>query len=107
MHYSVIRPDHESYLAVVESRPPLEVERNAETTEESVVAVDRRLDEVHRGRADEGGDEDVPWLVVEALGRVDLEDAAVPEHRDPLPERHGLRLVVRDIERRRAASRMQ
>ena len=39
-----------------------------------VAAVDRRLDEVHRRRADEGGDEEVARVRVEPLRLVDLDD---------------------------------
>jgi hypothetical protein len=67
-----------------------------------LASVDRRLDEVHRRRADEAGDEQVARLLVEPLRRVDLQDAAVAHDRDALPERHRLDLVVRDVDRRDA-----
>ena len=41
-------------------------------------------------------------MVVEPLRRVDLLDDAEAEHGDALAERHRLRLVVRDVERRHA-----
>ena len=75
--------------------------------EANLVAVDRRLDEVHRRRADEPGDEDGPRLLVEALRRVDLEDPAVSHDRDALSERHRLDLVVRDVDRRDAEPRVE
>ena len=62
--------------------------------------LDRRLDEVHRGRSDEGGDEDVLRAVVEILRRVDLLEKAVAHDGDPLAERHRLDLVVRHVHRR-------
>ena len=65
-------------------------------------AVEVGLDEIHRRRADEPGDEEVARLLVENLRRVDLEDVAVSHHGDPLAERHRLDLVVRDVDRRDA-----
>ena len=61
-----------------------------------------RLDEVHRGRADERGDEEVLRPAVERLRRVDLLDASVAHHRDALAERHRLDLVVGHVDGRRA-----
>ena len=56
-----------------------------------------RLDEVHRRRADEPGDEQVARPLVQRLRRVDLEDVTVPHDRDALPQRHRLHLVVRHV----------
>ena len=41
-------------------------------------------------------------LAEQRLGRVDLLQHAVAQHRDPLAERHRLDLVVRDVDRRHA-----
>ena len=71
------------------------------------VAVEPRLDEIHRRRADERGDEEVDRVAVQRLRRVDLLDLAVAHHRHPLPERHRLDLVVRDVDGRRAEPRVQ
>ena len=46
-------------------------------------------------------------MVVEPLRRVDLEDSPAVQDRDPLPERHGLDLVVRDVDGGHAESRVQ
>ena len=59
-----------------------------------------RADEVHRGRADELGDEEVDGAVVEPLRRVELLQHAVAHHGDAVAERHRLALVVRDVDRR-------
>ncbi len=59
-------------------------------------------DEVHRGRADELGDEQVARPLVELLRRRDLLEEAVPHHRDAIAHRHRLGLVVRDVDRRDA-----
>ena len=59
-------------------------------------------DEVHRGRADEAGHEQVHRVFVEDLGRVDLLDDPGAHHRDAVTEGHGLGLVVGDVEHRRA-----
>ena len=75
------------------------VERHAVLAEDDRVAVDRRLDEVHRRRADERGDEEVSRLGVEPLRRVDLQQPPVAHDGDPLPEGHRLDLVVGHVER--------
>src|SRR5947208_457104 len=56
--------------------------------------------EVPRGRADEAGDEPVCGPVVEFARLADLLQAAVIEHGHAVPERHRLRLVVRDVDGR-------
>jgi hypothetical protein len=55
-------------------------------------------DEVHARAADEAGDEGVAGALVEFLGRADLLDAAVAQHHDAVGQRHGLDLVVRDVD---------
>src|SRR5438309_2846857 len=62
--------------------------------------VELRLDEVHRGRADEAGDEEVRRAVVQHLRTVDLLEEPGPQHADAVAERHRLALVVRDVDRR-------
>ena len=62
------------------------------------VVVERRIDEVHRGRADERGDEEVVRALVELLRAVDLQDLAVAHHGDALPEGHRLGLVVGHVD---------
>jgi hypothetical protein len=62
------------------------------------------VDEVHRRAADETGHEQVGRVVVEVAGAVDLlEVRLVPgdlaQHRHPVAHRHGLGLVVGDVER--------
>ena len=54
--------------------------------------------DVHRRRADEAGDERVGRRVVERARAVDLLQNAVQEHGDPVAHRHGLDLVVRDVD---------
>ena len=58
------------------------------------------MTEVHRRGADEPGHEDVGRVVVEELRRPDLLQDAALDHRDPVAHRHGLDLVVRDVQRR-------
>ena len=74
----------------------------AELAEADVAVLDGGLDQVHGGRADEAGDEDVARLEVEALGRVDLQDLARAHHGDAAAEGHRLDLVVRDVDGRDA-----
>ena len=64
--------------------------------------LDRRLDEVHRRRADEGGDEDVARAARRAPAAGRPGRPPVAHHGDALPERHRLGLVVRDVDRRHA-----
>ena len=64
-------------------------------------------DEVHRGRADERGDEERGGTAVERLRRVHLLDPPVAHDGDSLAERHRLDLVVRDVHGRRAEASVQ
>ena len=65
-----------------------------------------RLEQVHRRRADEPGDEQVTGRVVEHLRRVDLLEPALLEHGDAVAHRHRLDLVVRDVDRGHAEVRL-
>ena len=82
-------------------------ERHAEAREQHGVIGERRVDEVHRRRADERGDEEVPRLAIEHLRRVDLLHGAVAHHGHARAERHRLDLVVRDVDRRHAEPLVQ
>ena len=77
------------------------------TAEANHVSLDRGLDEVHRRRADEGRDEHVTRSRVEHLRLVDLDDAAVAHHGDPLAQRHSLGLVVRHVDGRHPEAPVQ
>src|SRR3954468_17572243 len=59
---------------------------------------DRDLDEVHRRRADEAGDEEVRRAVVHVARGVDLLEQTVLEHGHAVAHRHGLDLVVGDVD---------
>ncbi len=59
-----LRPDAEHDPS---GRPAARGKRHAELPEAHRVVLERRLDEVHRGRADERGDEEVVRLCVELL----------------------------------------
>ena len=67
----------------------------------------RAVDEVHLGRADEAGDEEVVGLVVELERRADLRDGAGIEHDDLVGHGHGLDLVVGDVDHGRAEPLVQ
>jgi hypothetical protein len=97
----VLRPDPEDDGARLHTRgASVGPERDPEAGELDRVARDLGLDEVHRRRADERGDEEVERLAVEGLRRVDLLHGAVAHHRHPGAERHRLDLVVGDVDRR-------
>ena len=59
---------------------------------------ERGVEEVHLRRADEAGDEEVRRMVEDLLRRADLLDEAVAHDDDAVAERHGLDLVVRDVD---------
>jgi len=56
--------------------------------------------EVHRWRADEAGDEPGARRVVQVVRRADLLDDAVVHDHNPVGQRHGLDLVVGNVDRR-------
>ena len=68
--------------------------------ERPAVALQADVDQVHRGRADEARDEQVPRKVVEPLRRVHLLQDTGAHHGDAVTHRHRLDLVVRHIQRR-------
>ena len=68
---------------------------------------DGQLEQVHRGGADEAGDEDVVRVVVQVARGVDLLQQAVLEHGDPVAHGHGLDLVVGDVDRGDAEAALQ
>ena len=65
------------------------------------------VEQVHRRRADEAGDEQIVGPVVELERRADLLDPAVVHDDDLVGHGHGLDLVVRDVDRRRLQPLMQ
>ena len=90
------------YGLKVRKTPKAETKRRVEE-----VAALLGLDEVHRRRADECGDEEVVRARVQLGGAVALQDVAVPHDRDTLAQRHRLGLVVRDVDRRHAEPRVE
>ena len=70
--------------------------------ERPVAPLDRRLDHVHRRRADEASDEQVDRPLVELLGRRHLLQLALAHHGDAVAHRHRLDLVVRHVDGRHA-----
>ena len=65
---------------------------------ESDEAVGRRLDDVHRRRAEEAGDERVGRLAVDFGRRAQLSDPAPLHDGDAIAQAHGLDLIVRDVD---------
>ncbi len=74
------------------------VDRDDAVAELHAAVGDRDLDQVHGGGADEAGDEQVRGLVVHVPRRVDLLEDAVLEHGHAVAHRHGLDLVVGDVD---------
>ena len=64
-------------------------------------------EEVHRGRAEEAGDEAARRLLEQRQRRADLLDAARVEERDAIAQRHGLDLVMGHVDHGRAQLAMQ
>ena len=85
-------------LAVLDHVAPLIAQRNADEGELDPVAADAGRHEVHRRRPDEPRDEQVDGLVVELTRAGDLLQHALLQHRNPIAERHGLGLVVGDVD---------
>jgi len=75
--------------------------RVSEVLADEDVALVTDVEEVHRGLADEAGDEDVGRFVVTLHRRADLLETAAVEDGDAVGHRHRLRLVVRDVDGRR------
>src|SRR5688572_9134697 len=100
-------PNAEHDPADIRRRAVRRVERDGELAEPNARAFERRLDEVHRRRADERGDEDVLRAAVEHLRLVELDDPAVAHDGDPLAERHRLGLVVGHVDGRHAELGME
>ena len=67
--------------------------------EGDVRPVDLAGHQVHGGRPDEGGHEQIDRPVVELLRRRALLQDPVTQHGDPLAERHGLHLVMGHVDR--------
>ena len=61
-----------------------------------------RHHEVHRRRADELGDEEVPRALVQDLRRIDLLQQPASHDRDAVAHRHRFRLIVRHVDGRHA-----
>ena len=77
--------------------------------EDAVAVLDLqcRMEQGHRRRADEAGNEDVVGVVVEILRGGDLLQLAQAHDRYPMPHGHGLDLVVRHVYRRDAELLLQ
>jgi hypothetical protein len=68
---------------------------------------DRDVEQVHRGRADEAGDEDVAGWSYMSRGVAHCWRQAVLEQGDAVTHRHGLGLVVGDVDRGDAEAALQ
>ena len=101
------RTNAEDHAAIRADHGGARGQREVESGESHDVADDLRLDQVDRGGADERRHEQVDRGVEERLGRVHLLEHAVSKDRDPLPQRHGLDLVVGHVDRRHAETLVQ
>jgi hypothetical protein len=96
----VLGPDADRELAarLVGDLRRLARDRQVGAPEVQRAPVGLHLEEVHRRRADEPCDEDVVGVVVHVAWRVHLLEDAVLQHGDPVAHRHGLDLVVGDVD---------
>jgi hypothetical protein len=100
----VVRPQPEDHAA---GQPPAVAQGDPAGAEARLAALHLRLDEVHRGRADERRDEQVRRVREQRLRRVALLQHAAAHDRDAVAERHRLDLVVRHVDRRDAEPLVQ
>ena len=85
----------------------LTLDRDDRVAEHHAAVLDREVEEVHRGGADEAGHEDVVRVVVHPARAVALLEQAVLEDRDAVTHRHGLDLVVGDVDGRDTEAALQ
>ena len=107
-----LRTDAQDHLAPLERaqrrpvRKHLRIERDPLLAEHGLVpavaSLEPRIEQVHRGAADEAGHEHVPGPLVELLRAGHLLELPLAHDRDAIAHRHGLDLVVRDVDRGRA-----
>src|SRR5688500_11864209 len=94
-------PDAHDHVTTVERsvlRHSTRRERELGAGIESKTAVaNRRLNEVHGGRANEAADEHTGRMVIDLVGRPDLFDLATLQDHDAVSKRHRLDLVVRHV----------
>src|SRR5690606_2406463 len=85
-----------SWIVQVRQRERKCVVRRTEGQPGSVL--DAAWNEVHRGAADESRHKFVGRMIVELERLINLLDVAVAQHDDSIPHRHGLDLIVRDVD---------
>jgi len=71
--------------------------RNYGTADLNSVLDNRRVQQIHRRRSDEPGDEGVDGCVIERARHVNLLKHTVFDYGDPVAHRHGLDLIVRHV----------
>ena len=103
----MLRPDPDDDLPARQASGPVvgETEANAfgqHGDGAGLPRLDPSGQKVHRRRADEARDEGRRGGLVHVLGRAHLLDAPGVQHDDAVGERHGLDLIVRDVDRGRA-----
>ena len=64
-------------------------------------------EEIHLGRADEAGDEEIVGIVVKLEWRADLFDHTVAQDDDAVGQRHRFDLIVGDVDHRGVEFAMQ
>ena len=113
-HVQVLRPDAERHLpaelraqAIGELARHLDLHAAVLGDQAAVAVRHRHVGEIHGRRADEAGDELVGRLVVELERLAHLLHQAVLHHHDAVAERHGLDLVVGDVDRGGAEPQVQ
>ncbi len=104
----VLRPDAQGHAAAGMGGQGQARGRDQVTAGQTqALALDGGVEEVHRRRADEAGDEDRSRALVNRQRPVDLLGDAGIHHDQQVAQRHRLDLVVRDIERGGAEAPLQ
>src|SRR5271170_4257309 len=106
-HFEVLRPQADNDLLAGESQSGGRRHPEAAHRRYASFGVVNAFDEVHRGRAEKPGDEDICRFVVKGGGRALLLDPPSVHHDDAIGHRHRFDLVMSDVNDRIAEFLMQ
>ena len=106
-HLEVLRADTEGDLLAGGAREPVALDGDLGAAHGHAAVDHLHVEQVHRRGADEAGHEHVVRVVVHPARGVALHQQAVLEHRHAVAHRHGLDLVVGDVDRGDAEATLQ